>query len=320
MRSTFILGFLLAAMPLANAWAAESSAPRPIPLNRPTMKQYLEEMKERKPRIPLPELIEEEKSSTEDRSRSYESRLRSIYMPGMGDGRGGPRTGSVERRREPTGSAQRPNDPSRGNEPGMTLDYRLKTSLFWIVSRTNNCQYCLGHQESKLLRAGMVEDEIAALDCDWPLFPAAEQEAFRFTRRLTLEPHLLSDRDIEAMRKHFTDLQILEIVLSVSGNNSINRWKEGVGVPQSTSGGGFGRPAEGVASEPQAPHSYLTPTSEKFSDRLTTVAPTAAQPADNPKLSPTVFKRADLESRAEVEAALKRAAERTPRLPLLAED
>jgi hypothetical protein len=27
--------------------------------------------------------------------------------------------------------------------------------------------------------------------------------------------------------KHYKDLQILEMILSVSGNNSINRWKEG---------------------------------------------------------------------------------------------
>ena len=68
----------------------------------------------------------------------------------------------------------------------MTLDYKFKVALFWIVSRTNNCQYCLGHQESKLLRAGMTEDEIAALDFDWKQFTPAEQAAFALTRKLTL--------------------------------------------------------------------------------------------------------------------------------------
>jgi len=67
-------------------------------------------------------------------------------------------------------------DPSR-LEPDMRLDYAFKTRLFWIVSRTNNCQYCLGHQESKLLAAGMGEDQIAALDSEWTLFPAREQAA-----------------------------------------------------------------------------------------------------------------------------------------------
>ena len=74
----------------------------------------------------------------------------------------------------------------RGNEdPAMTLDYRFKTSLFWIASRANNCQYCLGHQESKLLSAGMTEDQIAALDSDWAEFSPAEQAAFVYARRLS---------------------------------------------------------------------------------------------------------------------------------------
>ena len=30
---------------------------------------------------------------------------------------------------------------SREPDPNNSLDYRFKTQLFWIVSRTNNCQY-----------------------------------------------------------------------------------------------------------------------------------------------------------------------------------
>lgn len=288
---------------------ADESTPRPIPLTRPEMKKYLEDMKERKLRIPLPELTEEEKLAGEDRSRSYESRLRSVYMPNNSD------------RRSSTPGAPRAPGGNRDNEPGMTLDYRFKVSLFWIVSRTNNCQYCLGHQESKLLRAGMVEDEIAALDTDWSNFSPKEQAAFRLARRITLEPHLLSDEDIADVRKHFTDLQILEMVMSVAGNNSINRWKEGAGIPQSSGGGGFGRPAEGAPVEPKPEaHSYLTPTSENFTSKITIVAPFATDKFGDKPISPTVFKRAKLESREQAEQALAAAAKRTPRLPLVDED
>ena len=54
--------------------------------------------------------------------------------------------------------------------------------MFWSVCRTNNCQYCQGHQEGKLLRAGQKEDEIAALDGDWSEFTSAQQAAFAFAR------------------------------------------------------------------------------------------------------------------------------------------
>src|SRR5262245_10585748 len=87
--------------------------PRPVPLTRPEMKQYLEDMKERMPRIPLPELTEEEKTQLGERGASYESRLRALYLPaGSGFGGGGGSGG-------------------RENEPGMTLDYKFKTQLFW---------------------------------------------------------------------------------------------------------------------------------------------------------------------------------------------
>src|SRR5215211_1238036 len=200
---------------------APADSPRPIPLTRPEMKQYLEDMKARKPRIPLPELTEAEKAKLGERGASYEARLRYHYMPGRPD-RGG--FSGFGFSREP--------------DPNMSVDGTFKTQLFWIVCRANNCQYCQGHQESKLLRAGLKEDEIAALDGDWKEFTPAQRAAFAFARKLTYEPHLLCDADVEAMRKHYKDLQILEMVLSVAGNNAINRWKEGAGVPQSASGGG----------------------------------------------------------------------------------
>ena len=55
--------------------------PPPRPLTRPEMKQLLEDMKARKPRIPLPELTEDDKEKLGERGTSYEARLRYHYMP-----------------------------------------------------------------------------------------------------------------------------------------------------------------------------------------------------------------------------------------------
>jgi AhpD family alkylhydroperoxidase len=276
------------------------NAPRPIPLTRPEMKELLEDMKGRNPRIPLAELSAEEKAQLGERGAGYEGRLRSLYMPAS-EGRGS--FGGFF---------------GRDNNGEMALDYRFKTMLFWIVSRTNNCQYCLGHQESKLLGAGMSEDEIAALDGDWLQFNAAERTAFALARKLTYEPNRIGDADIDRLREHYTNLQILEMVLSVSGNNAINRWKEGVGVPQSKNGGGFGRrEASGAAAEaPPADQSYLTPTSERFQSVVTKVAPLVfnEQTAEPTRL--TVCRRPPLESHADTERALAAARQRQPRLPL----
>src|SRR5262245_45720562 len=100
------------------------STPRPVPLTRPEIKQQLEDMKSRMPRIPLPELTDEEKAKLGERGGGYEGRLRALYTPWSGGNRGGGGGGFA---REP--------------DPNMTLDYEFKTMLFWIVSRTNNCHY-----------------------------------------------------------------------------------------------------------------------------------------------------------------------------------
>ena len=102
-----------------------ASKPLPTPLTRPDMKQMLEDLKTRKPRFALPPLTEAEKAKLGDSKfgdrGGYEGRLRALYLP-AGEGRGG------------IGF-------SRDADSKMSLSYQFKTQLFWIVSRTNNCQY-----------------------------------------------------------------------------------------------------------------------------------------------------------------------------------
>jgi AhpD family alkylhydroperoxidase len=280
-----------------------STLPRPIPLTRPEMKQLLEEVKDRHPRIPLPELSDEERERLGGRADNYEARLRYHYLNGDANQRGGFGGGG-----------------GRGGDPNMSLSYRFKTQLFWIVSRTNNCQYCLGHQESKLLAAGMKEDEIAALDAAWTMFTSAEQAGFRFARKFTFEPHLLSDADIAELRKHYTELQVLEMILSLAGNNAINRWKEGAGIPQGPDGGGFERRGKGNGAGLAAEkHTYLTTTSQQFVDKVTLVAPVTKDRSTGAPTGATVSQRPPLESRDDVERALAACRKRVPRLPLVDE-
>lgn len=301
------------------------TAPRPVPLTRPEMKRLLEDMKQRKPRIPLPEPTAEEKeklaSETPGRvGGGYEGRLRSLYLGGSGfNGGAGGRGG---RPGEKTGDKNGPRGfGQREQEPGMTLTNAFKVELFWIVSRTNNCQYCMGHQESKLLGAGLKEDDIASLDSNWAHFTPAEQVAFAYARKFTHEPNKLNDADIEGLKKHYTDLQILEMSLSMAGNNAINRWKEGVGVPQSSNGGGFRGtdPAAKVEAEKKV-QTYLTPTSEEFTSVITKVAPYLLDEKSGKPTTMSLYNRPKLESRDEVEKALATASQRKPRLPLVDED
>lgn len=165
----------------------------------------------------------------------------------------------------------------------------------------------------------MKEEEIAALDGNWSEFTPAQRAAFAYARKITVEPHRLSDADFDDLRKHYKDLQILEMTLSIAGNNAINRWKEGAGIPQSSNGGGFGRREPGATENPRPAHSYVTPTAEKYQTAISHVVPLPK----NEKLTGTtaacLFMRESLEPRAEVEKALAACANRRPRLPLVDE-
>ena len=66
-------------------------------------------------------MTDAEREKLGERGGGYEGRLRALYMSG-GGGRGG-------------------FGFSRESDPKATLSYEFKTQLFWIVSRTNNCQY-----------------------------------------------------------------------------------------------------------------------------------------------------------------------------------
>jgi hypothetical protein len=110
---------------------------------------------------------------------------------------------------------------------------------------------------------------------------------------------------------------------SIAGNNAINRWKEGAGIPQSTNGGGFGsRDRAAVASSESENHTYLTATSDKYANRPSLVvggAPPDASDASLAQVSPTLFRRDPLESREFVDKQLTAVSSRTPRFALVDE-
>jgi len=145
------------------------------------MKAALDRLKGRQPRLPLPPPTAEEEEQARQAGGARglgpglvnNARMRNRYLP----------------------EELRAGGFSRDPDPVMQLKAPFITELFWISSRINNCHYCLGHQESKLAADGLTEDQVAALDGDWSDQSPARQAAFAFTRKLTYEPHKISDSD-----------------------------------------------------------------------------------------------------------------------------
>jgi alkylhydroperoxidase family enzyme len=270
---------------LTGATAGDERPDAPIvPATRPELKRILEGSKRSQPRLPLPPPTQEEIAEAKTRPIApalggviNNARMRQLYLPAELIG--------------PNGGW------SREPDPAMTLGPTFKTMLFWIVSRANNCYYCMGHQEAKLAADGLAEDRIAALDGAWSDYDPAQRAAFAFTRKLTFEPHQIGDADLEDLRAHYTGTQILEIVMAVSGFNAMNRWTGALAIPQ------------------EEHRVYLTPTAPRFVEMISLVAPLDPAAASPPTCAMPA-RRPALESRAEVEAALAAARSRTPRLPL----
>lgn len=265
--------------------AAPAAAPKPVAATREEMKELLEQHKKARPRLPLPPADPNGTQSVNN------ARYRAYYLPDFSNASGF----------------------SREPDPAMTLDNTFKVKLFWIASRTNNCYYCMGHQELKLRAANLVDDEIATLDGDWAALPLKEQAAFAFTRKITLTPQRVGPEDIKSLTAHYKPREALEILITVAGYNSTNRWTDGLNIPAEDSGEFFKKgDAKGDFG------TFKTPTSPKLAERISRVAPL---PEKCVKASPpSVPDRPALEAREQVEARWKEARSRTALLPLAEDD
>jgi alkylhydroperoxidase family enzyme len=160
------------------------------------------------------------------------------------------------------------------------------------------------------------DDQIASLDGDWSDHPPAEQAAFAFTRRLAYEPHRVTEADLERLRKHYTDVQALEILVSVAGFAAMNRWTETLAIPAEADGSRLMRAGAGSKTEYRT---FLRPTSMQYQDKPSKVAPLGPE-AKAGLCRPVVAERPGLEGRAEVEAMLDACRKRTPRFPQVEEE
>jgi alkylhydroperoxidase family enzyme len=263
----------------------DDTIPR-VPITREDMMRALEDSKRAAPRLPLPPLTEEE-------------RARAGEPVDFAKGRWGiVNNGRMRKHYLPAGVVM--GGFLREPDPVMSLGYPFRTMLFWVVSRANNCIYCMGHQEAKLSSSGMTDDQIAALDGDWLGLDARTRSALDFTRKLTYEPHALVDTDFTTLREHFTEEQILEIILSVANFNAMNRWTGALRIPQ------------------EEHHNYKHAISAAFRNQASRVAPIPTG-ASSGGVEARRQDRRPLESEGSPDLALEAATKRTPRLSLASE-
>ena len=106
------------------------------------------------------------------------------------------------------------------------VDPTLKRLIGIISSRTQGCTYCTAHSSYGASQLGVDAEKIAAVfEFETSaLFTAAERAVLRVAWHGALQPNAVTDRDFEALKTHYSDREIVEIVAVLSLYGFLNRW------------------------------------------------------------------------------------------------
>jgi alkylhydroperoxidase family enzyme len=110
-----------------------------------------------------------------------------------------------------------------------TVPSDLKWLVAHMASRGAGCRYCAAHTLHNGSKNGVSPEKLEAI---WiyetsPLFSEAERAALSLA--LASGQNMVSDADFEALRPHFDDRQLAEIVGVIALFGFLNRWNDTVG-------------------------------------------------------------------------------------------
>ncbi|GAB4321423.1 MAG: carboxymuconolactone decarboxylase family protein [Dehalococcoidia bacterium] len=108
------------------------------------------------------------------------------------------------------------------------VDPGLKQLVALLASRSAGCRYCQAHTAEGAARLGVDPAKVeAAFDFETsPLFDDRERAALRLARDAALVPNATEPAHFEALRQHFSDDQVVEIVAVIALFGFLNRWND----------------------------------------------------------------------------------------------
>jgi uncharacterized peroxidase-related enzyme len=117
--------------------------------------------------------------------------------------------------------------------PDGAVDPGFKRLIAFVCSRSAGCRYCMAHQVGGALKLGVEE---AKFDAVWeyptsPLFSAAERAALDVAVAAGCVPNEVTDEMFSALKAHWTEEQIVEIVSVIALFGFLNRWNDTLATP-----------------------------------------------------------------------------------------
>jgi uncharacterized peroxidase-related enzyme len=118
----------------------------------------------------------------------------------------------------------------------------LKRLVGLIASATVGCRYCEAHTALAATRFGASEERLAAV---WdyrtsPLFTEAERAALDFALAAASVPNAVTDAVADALRRHWDEGEIVEILGVVALFGFLNRWNDSMGTTLEAPAAGIG--------------------------------------------------------------------------------
>ncbi len=111
------------------------------------------------------------------------------------------------------------------------LPNELKYLAGYLASMSAGCQYCSAHTASNA--AG--DSDSAKVAAVWeyersPLFSEAERAALRFAQLAGQSPSGVNDEDVDALKVHYSTVEIVELLAVVSMYGFFNRWNDSLAI------------------------------------------------------------------------------------------
>ena len=112
--------------------------------------------------------------------------------------------------------------------PEREVSRELKQLVFTVASLASGCRHCQSHGAYHLHLIGVPDEKIQAL---WSfetsdLFDDAERAALRLAMAAGVTPNAVEPENFEDMRKHFSNIQIIEILAVIATGGYLNRWND----------------------------------------------------------------------------------------------
>lgn len=115
---------------------------------------------------------------------------------------------------------------------GGDVSRQLKQEAFMLLSLASGCRHCQAHGGYGLHMAGVSPERIQAL---WNFersdeFSEAERAVYNFALAAGAQPNATTSAHFEALRSHYSDAQITELLAVVAISGFLNRYSDTLAV------------------------------------------------------------------------------------------